>query len=280
MSNLTLNNEKVQDFKNQISGFMTTIGIFFFAGVLITAFTGPAPRPFKAKDSSIGQQIQVQAEPSKEQKEEIKQEETKLAVEPIKEGEPAPVQQTEPTKETPKFEPNVPLDKEDAKVEEMKATPKKATVKSDCASRNKALQKAINQVATEEGVNCLYLLTLARHETGENPNAKNTGCKYIKKYLKTICENSYGAYQINMDAHGKSVTKNQALDPLFATRWVAKRIKGQYGGKPDSNGKVGGWITVLGCHQGKWKVGKEWVCGSPQYKASIEKIGISVGLTY
>lgn len=261
MTQLTIPNDKVQNLKTQSSGIMTTIGIFFFVGILITTIASPAPRdPFKPKDSTIGQQIQVQAE-TKEEVVETKKEEPK--------GEELPT--TEPVKELGYNE----SEGNSIKVEELK-TSKKSKIKNDCASPNKNLEKAINQVAIEAGLDCRYLITLAKIESGENPNSKNTGCSYYKVYKQTICEKSYGAFMINLDAHKKFVTKEQALNPLFATRWASKRIVGQYGGKPDADGKIKGWIGVLGCHQGKWGT----QCGSNNYRSKIEKIGISVGLQY
>jgi len=249
-------NERAIDAKKEFKSLLMTFSIFGAIGfvmIMSTTLNQPVP-PTKA--STIGQEMIVNAK--------------EVPITQVENVEPKGEEIVEPVKQLGYNESEGSI-----KVEELKAV-KKSQIKNDCASPNKNLEKAINQVAVEVGIDCRYLITLARIESGENPNSKNTGCTYYKVYKKTICENSYGGFMINLDAHGKTVTKAQALDPLFATRWAAKRIVGQYGGKPDSNGQIKGWIGKLSCHQGKW--GNQ--CGSNDYRSKVEKTGLSTGLKY
>jgi Transglycosylase SLT domain len=234
-----------KNIKEQSISFITTIAFICFICVSIQAFFAPPIKPdFEPKISSISENLSVETEAKTEQIVDI--------------------EESSSTK------------KEDTKPQILETK----KVKNDCAVANFELQEAINQVAQEEDIDCRLLMTIAKVESNLNPNAKLTGCNFIRIYNRRICENSYGAFMINLDAHSKNVTREQALDPLFSTKWTARRIKNQYGGKPDSTGLIKDWIVVLSCHQGQWKTTNGWQCGSNNYRQKIEKAGLKLGLQY
>jgi len=85
----------------------------------------------------------------------------------------------------------------------------------DPARDDLSIKDQIRAIAKEEGYNKPdTLIALARCESSLNPNAVNDNRR----------ESSYGLYQINLDAH-PTVTKAQARDVDFSTRWTINQLK-------------------------------------------------------
>ncbi len=76
--------------------------------------------------------------------------------------------------------------------------------------------KALAQsIAAQHGIGDVWrFLAVAQCESGWDTNVRS------RAYQNGVRENSWGIFQINLDAH-KSVTRGQAIDPHFNIQWAA-----------------------------------------------------------
>lgn len=72
--------------------------------------------------------------------------------------------------------------------------------------------------AIENDIKPKYLIALANCESSLNPTVQS---KFKQSYGQ---ERSFGLFQIHVQAH-KSVTVEQAKDPVFNTEWAIEEIK-------------------------------------------------------
>jgi len=94
----------------------------------------------------------------------------------------------------------------------------------------KSPKQIITEIAISKGIPVSDMLFLVEHEGGYDQES----CVQSNIYKNGKRENSWGAFQINLDWH-PDITKEQACDIEWAANWAADRIL---------EGKIGIWTSV------------------------------------
>jgi len=79
---------------------------------------------------------------------------------------------------------------------------------------NDEVRQYVETYAVNRGIDPVLFSAVARCESGYDTDIRS------RHYHKGVRENSWGVFQINLDAH-LDVARSQAIDPYFNIKWAA-----------------------------------------------------------